>query len=371
MSQPLAGVCVLDFSTLLPGPLATLLLAEAGAEIIKIERPGAGDEMRSYLPKFGDSSVNFALLNRGKRSLAIDLKAPDAVARLRPLIARADVVVEQFRPGVMDRLGLGYEALAAINPRIVYCAITGYGQTGPKAQVAAHDLNYLAESGLLGLAAGADGAPMVPPALIADIAGGAYPAMINILLALRARDASGRGCKLDVAMADNLFTFMYWALGNGLAAGKWPRPGSELVTGGSPRYQIYRTRDGRFLAAAPLEQKFWENFCDAIGLDSQWREDARDPRGTRDAIALCIASRTSQAWREVFAGKDVCCAIVASVEEALADPQFRARGLFARRLAADGREIAALPVPIDSSFRSAEATLAYPALGEGSSLLGD
>lgn len=360
---------MLDFSTLLPGPLATLLLAEAGAEIIKIERPGSGDEMRSYQPRFGPSSVNFALLNRGKRSVAIDLKAPDALARLRPLIARADIVVEQFRPGVMDRLGLGYDALAAINPRIVYCAITGYGQTGPKAQVAAHDLNYLAESGLLGLAAGTDGAPVVPPALIADIAGGAYPAMINILLALRERDASGCGRKLDVAMADNLFTFMYWALGNGLAAGAWPRPGAELVSGGSPRYQIYRTQDGRFLAAAPLEQKFWENFCDAIALAPQWRDDARDPGGTRAAIAECIAAAAASAWRDRFMGKDVCCSIVASVEEALADPHFRARGLFARQLAVADRAISALPVPVDAAFRGAATALAYPALGADNELL--
>lgn len=371
MSQPLAGVCVLDFSTLLPGPLATLLLAEAGAEVIKIERPGSGDEMRSYEPKFGPSSVNFALLNRGKRSVAIDLKAPDAASRLRPLIERADVVVEQFRPGVMERLGLGYDALAAINPRLVYCAITGYGQSGPKAQVAAHDLNYVAEAGLLGLAAGADGAPVVPPALLADIAGGTYPAMINILLALRERDATGRGRKLDIAMADNLFTFMYWALGNGLAAGQWPRPGGELVSGGSPRYQIYRTQDGRFLAAAPLEQKFWDGFCDAIGLAAQWREDARDPGGTRAAVAQCIAARTAAQWRDALAGKDVCCAIVASVEEALADAHFQARGLFARQLAAEGRSIAALPVPIAAAFRGDAASASYPALGADNALLAD
>ncbi len=369
MSQPLAGVCVLDFSTLLPGPLATLLLAEAGAEVIKIERPGNGDEMRSYEPKFGPASVNFALLNRGKRSVAIDLKAPDAVARLRPLIERADVVVEQFRPGVMDRLGLGFDAMAAINPRIVYCAITGYGQTGPKAQVAAHDLNYQAESGLLGLAASADGAPVVPSALIADIAGGSYPAMINILLALRERETSGRGRKLDVAMADNLFTFMYWALGNGLAAGAWPRPGGELVTGGSPRYQIYRTQDGRFLAAAPLEQKFWDNFCAAIGLDAQWHDDARDPQGTRSAVAASVAARTAAEWGAMLSGKDVCCAVVATVQEALADAQFRARGLFARQLQAQGRAIPALPLPVDPAFRS-EAALGYPALGADNALLG-
>ena len=153
--QPLAGIRVLDFSTLLPGPMATLLLADAGAEVIKIERPN-GEEMRGYEPKIGADSVNFALLNRGKRSVTIDLKAAGAVERLKPLIASADVVVEQFRPGVMDRLGIGYEALNAINPRIIYCAITGFGQTGPKAQVAAHDLNYVAESGMLAIAAGSD-----------------------------------------------------------------------------------------------------------------------------------------------------------------------------------------------------------------------
>lgn len=234
--QPLAGVKVLDFSTLLPGPLATLILAEAGAEVIKIERPGRGDEMRSYVPKFGTDSVNFALLNRGKKSIAIDLKDAAARESLMPLIKEADVIVEQFRPGVMDRLGLGYDALAKVNPRIIYCALTGYGQHGPRAQVAAHDINYVAESGMLSLAAGADGAPVLPPALIADIGGGTYPAVINILLALRARDATGRGCKLDVAMGDNLFTFMYWCIGNGLAASQWPTPGGDLVTGGTARY---------------------------------------------------------------------------------------------------------------------------------------
>lgn len=192
MSRPLEGVKVLDFSTLLPGPVCTLILAEAGAEVIKIERPGAGDEMRTYVPRSGADSVNFALLNRGKQSIAIDLKDPDQRERLMPLIREADVVVEQFRPGVMDRLGLGYEALAQINPGIIYCAITGYGQSGPRSLVAAHDLNYVSESGMLSLTAGADGAPVLPPALIADIAGGAYPAVINILMALRERDRSGR-----------------------------------------------------------------------------------------------------------------------------------------------------------------------------------
>lgn len=367
--QPLSGVRVLDFSTLLPGPLATLLLSEAGAEVVKIERPGRGDEMRSYDPKLGSDSVNFALLNRGKRSIAIDLKNPREVERLLPLVVEADVLVEQFRPGVMDRLGLGYERLRTLNPRLVYCAITGYGQTGPRAQEAAHDLNYVAESGLLGLAAGADGAPVVPAALVADIAGGAYPAMINILLALRQRDRTGAGCKLDVAMADNLFTFMYWAIGSGFASGEWPKPGAALVTGGSPRYQVYRTADAAFVAAAPIEDRFWHNFCAVIGLDPGAHDDARDPAAVKRAVAERIRAQPASHWRSAFAGVDCCACVVKSVEEALADAHFVQRGLFARRLVAGDRQLPALPVPITETFRAATLAAGYPPLGADNALL--
>jgi alpha-methylacyl-CoA racemase len=369
--RPLQGILVLDFSTLLPGPLATLLLAEAGAEVIKIERPGTGDEMRGYRPRFGRDSVNFALLNRGKRSIAIDLKAADARARLAPLLKRADVLVEQFRPGVMERLGLGYDALKAVNPRLVYCAITGHGAHGPRAQDAGHDLNYLAETGMLGLAAGADGAPVLPPALIADIGGGAYPAVMNILLALQARAASGEGCRLDVSMSDNLFTFMYWAIGNGLAAGAWPRPGAALVTGGSPRYQVYCTSDDRFIAAAPLEERFWQNFCAEIGLASEFRDDRRNPDATRAAVASLIRAHPAAEWARRFAGKDVCCAVVARLQEAMEDPHFRARGLFAWGVAGAGARIAAVPVPVAPLFRSAPGDEAAPELGEANALLDD
>lgn len=362
--RPLEGVRVLDFSTLLPGPLATLVLAEAGAEVIKIERPGRGDEMRSYVPKFGDDSVNFALLNRGKRSIAVDLKEAGIVDKLRGLIESADIIVEQFRPGVMDRLGLGYEALSAINDKIIYCAITGYGQYGPRANVAAHDLNYVAESGMLGLTAGADGSPVLPPALIADIAGGTYPAVVNILLALRQRDRTGKGCKLDIAMADNLFTFLYWALGNGQAEGKWPAPGGELVTGGSPRYQIYRTKDDKFIAAAPIEDKFWANFIDAIGAPKEWLDDSVDPDAVKSQLRQLFATQTAQHWAGCFKGKDVCCAVVASMQEAMDDAHFRTRGVFSRELADGEKRIVALPVPVETQFRGEDSSGGYPALGE-------
>ena len=362
--RPLEGIRVLDFSTLLPGPLATLVLAEAGAEVIKVERPGRGDEMRTYEPKLGDSSINFGLLNRGKRSVAIDLKAPGAVERLRPLLASADVLVEQYRPGVMDRLGLGYAAVSAIQPRIVYCSITGYGQSGPRSAAAGHDLNYVAETGLLSLAAGADGAPVLPPALVADIGGGTYPALVNILLALRERDRTGRGCRLDVAMSENVFAFMYWALGNGLAAGQWPRPGGELVTGGSPRYQIYRTQDDRFVAAAPLEDPFWKRFCEIVDLPERWRDDSRDPEGTRREVAERIRRAPAEEWRARFIGEDVCCCVVQTPREALADPHFRERGIFRRSLTAAGSAVPALPLPLAEAFRGGAPEAGYPTLGE-------
>jgi crotonobetainyl-CoA:carnitine CoA-transferase CaiB-like acyl-CoA transferase len=366
--SPLAGIKVVDFSTLLPGPLASLILAEAGAEVVKVERPG-GDELRAYEPRFGAAGAGFALLNRGKRSIALDLKANGAHARLMPLLRSADVLIEQFRPGVMERLGLGPAALAAVNPRLIYCSITGYGQRGPKAQVAAHDLNYLAETGLLHLAAGAAGAPVIPPALIGDIAGGSYPAVLNILFALRARDASGRGCHLDIAMTDHLFPLMWWALGQGFATGRWPRPAGELLTGGSPRFQIYPSADARFLAAAPLEQRFWERFAEVIGLEPAYRDDRRDPAATTARVAEIIRSRDAAAWQARFAGADVCCTVVASLEEAVRDPHFVGRGLFAGALTdGAGRSIPALPVPLAPVFRDTHAA-GYPALGEANAFL--
>jgi len=349
--RPLDGLLVLDFSTLLPGPLATLILAEAGAEVVKVERPG-GDEMRAWEPRWGSQSINFALLNRGKNSIVIDLKDAQHRAKLEPLIARADVLVEQFRPGVMTRLGLDYPSASAINPRIIYCSITGYGQTGPKRDVAAHDVNYIAESGLLSLSRGSLSHPVVPPALIADIAGGSYPAVMNILLALRERERTGRGRHLDVSMSDNLFTLTYWALGRGFATGEWPGNGTDLVTGGSPRYQLYPTRDGRILAVGAIEQRFWDSFCDVVGLDPALRNDTSDPTATIARLRDIVASEDAAVWSSRIAGRDCCCSIVATIEEASRDPHFMARGLFQYSLRDDeGRSMPAMHVPIDPAFR--------------------
>jgi alpha-methylacyl-CoA racemase len=363
--RPLEGLFVLDFSTLLPGPLATLLLAEAGAEVVKIEPPGRGEEMRSHAPNWGRESASFALLNRGKRSVALDLKNAAERRRLQPLVTRADIIVEQFRPGVMERLGLDYRSVADLNPMVVYCSISGYGQSGPKRDVAAHDLNYIGDAGLLALSMGELSRPVVPPALIADIAGGTYPAVLNILLALEERRRTGRGRHLDVAMADNLFPLMFWAIGHGLAAGTWPENGAGYVTGGSPRYGLYPTKDGKVVAAAPLEQKFWETFCDLIGLEGELRDDAKNFTATKARVAAIIASETAEVWRSRFAGKDCCCSIVASIGDAFTDPHYAARGVFRHVLAnPEGATMPALPVPLAPAFRAAPAAaIASPALG--------
>lgn len=349
--QPLSGLLVLDFSTLLPGPLASLMLAEAGAEVIKIERPG-GEEMRGFSPMWDGESAVFGLLNRGKQVVALDLKSEEGRAKLKPLLARADILLEQFRPGVMDRLGLGFETLHRDHPHLIYCSISGYGATGPRAGEAGHDINYIGNTGLLHLQPGPADAPVVPPMLVADIAGGTLPAVINILLALRARDRTGTGVHLDIAMTDAMFTFAWNALALGHARGRFPAPGEMRLVGGSPRYQLYPTKDGRLVACGALEDKFWAAFTAAIGLAAEFIDDEKDARRTRDAVAKIIASRSADEWRPILANADCCTTIVVSLEEALRDPHFVERGLFAYQLEAHGGAVMpALPLPIAPVFR--------------------
>lgn len=357
---PLQDIRVLDFSTLLPGPLASLVLAEAGADVIKVERPGAGEDMRGYPPRLGGESASFAILNRGKRAIAMDLRAPGAADSLLDLAPTVDIVLEQFRPGVMARLGLGYEAWRAANPRIVYCAITGYGQHGPRAAEAGHDMNYQAGTGILALA----DTPAVPATLAGDIAGGTYPALVNILLALRRRDRTGEGCFIDIAMAENLFTFQFLGLAMGQGAGEWPRPGAGTLTGGSPRYRVYRTADGRHLAVAALEDKFWAAFCEIAGVPERLRDDARDPRATGEAVAGRVAARDAAWWEAALAGKDTCCTVVRTLEEAVRDIHFQARGVFSRQVEIPGHVLPALPVPVVPGLRTPAAAAAAPRVGQ-------
>jgi alpha-methylacyl-CoA racemase len=351
MTQPLQGVLVLDFTTLLPGPLATLMLAEAGAEVIKIERPG-GEEMRAHGPHVDGESVPYRLLNRGKSNMELDLKSSEDRMRLMPLLERADVLIEQFRPGTMARFNLDYEAVATINPRLIYCSISGYGQSGPRAAEAGHDLNYIGNTGLLAQQPGPADRPVVPPGLIADIGGGTFPAVINVLLALRQREVTGKGCHLDIAMADAMFTFAWQGLAYGYASKRFPGAGETPLTGGSPRYQLYPTRDGKIVACAALEQKFWLVFTAAIALDPKFIDDRENADATRSAVAAIIASNTADYWRPIFAAADCCVTIVTSLAEAVNDPHFVDRGLFALTESGQpGHVMPALPVPIAQCFR--------------------
>lgn len=347
---PLSGLAVIDFSTLLPGPMASLMLAEAGAEVLKIEPPH-GDDMRRFPPLVAGHSAAFAALNHGKSFLSLDLKAPDALDRLRPHLERADVLIEQFRPGVMTRLGLGYEAVRAINPRIVYCSITGYGQSGPRAMEAGHDLNYISRSGMLGLSSG--GAhPVMPPLLAADIAGGTFPAVINILLALRQRDVTGEGCHIDIAMADTPATFAWHGAASLAATGAVPRDGGELFTGGSPRYRTYPAADGRLVAVGALEEKFWQVFCTAIDLPQALRGHDAPVAEVIAAISATIAAQPAEHWRAVLEPLDCCVTIVATLDEAMADPQVKARGVFQHMTTMpDGTQIPRAFVPVAAQFR--------------------
>jgi crotonobetainyl-CoA:carnitine CoA-transferase CaiB-like acyl-CoA transferase/acyl-CoA thioesterase FadM len=305
-------------------------------------------------------STNFALLNRGKDTVELDLKQEEDRERLRSLVSSADVIIEQFRPGVMDRLGFGYDDVRALNPAIVYCSITGYGQDGPDAQLAGHDINYLARSGLLALTAGAEDLPAFPPAPLADIVGGAYPAVMNIALALLRRERTGEGVHLDISMTDNLFPLAYWALGLLEVSGMDPAPGSELLNGGSARYGFYRTADGRFLAVAAVEEKFWTAFCDALQLNERDRDDRTNPELTRLAVASRIATKTADEWQERLAGVDACCEVVRSLSEACCSPHFIGRGLFDRRVSTRHGHMTALPVPVVAALRRPELTLPAP-----------
>jgi crotonobetainyl-CoA:carnitine CoA-transferase CaiB-like acyl-CoA transferase len=345
------------------------MLAEAGAEVIKIERPG-GEDMRAMPPRFDGEAAVFALLNRGKKSVTLDLKSDSDRRSLTPLLEKADVLIEQFRPGVMQRVGLGFEDVRKINPRIVYCSISGYGQHGPRASEAGHDINYQSLTGLLALQPGPIDRPVVPPALVADIGGGTMPAVINILLGLRQRDATGQGVYLDVAMTDAMFTFAWYAYAIGQATGKYPAPGELRLAGGSPRYQLYPTRDGRLVACGALEQKFWASFCNTIGLAAPLMNDFADPDATKAAIAEIIARESAEHWRPKFAAADCCVTIMASLEEALHDPHFVERGLFAHQVSgASGASMPALPLPIAATLRGAAGAKRSPKLGADNELL--
>jgi crotonobetainyl-CoA:carnitine CoA-transferase CaiB-like acyl-CoA transferase len=364
--KPLAGVRVLDLTRLLPGPMCTLYLADLGADVIKIEDTGAGDYARAFGVAEGEMSPFFALLNRNKRALRLDLKQAAGREVFLRLAKDADVVIESFRPGVMDRLGVGYGTLAATNPRIVYCAITGFGQDGPYRDRAGHDINYLAYAGALDQIGAAGGPPAMSNIQIADYLGGSLPAAIGILAALYDARASGRGRLVDVAMTDAVAAHMVFPLIAHRLHGHTRPRGEDVITGAMPFHNVYRTADGRYMAAGAMEPKFWESMCDAVGrpdLKPRQHPAAEQERAAvKDELARVFAARTQAEWIAVFADHDCCVTPVLTLEEAMGDPHLAARGMFRD----DGRGEVELAPPYKLSDVGFAAERPAPAPGQHS-----
>lgn len=329
----LDGVRVLDLTRLLPGPFASLLLADLGADVIKVEHPDGGDYARHYPPK-ADSDDEFGAffgsINRNKRSVAIDLKAEAGAETFRELAAEADVVLESFRPGVMERLGLGWETLSAINDQLVYCAISGYGQDGPLADRAGHDLNYLARAGILRHNAAPDGQPVVPGFQLADIAGGGLYAAFSTVTALFARERGAGGAFLDISMTEGALSF-HLPTHAAVSVGEDSAPNTGMLDGGIPAYNVYETADGRYLAVGPLEPKFWTEFLKVIEapeLLAEGHQRGVEGREAREALAEIIAGEDLATWEERLEGHEVCCEGVRTLEEVVKDELFEARETF-------------------------------------------
>ncbi len=335
MALPLEGLKVLDLSRLLPGPYATLVLADLGAHVDKLEDPQGGDYLRQMPPLDGDTSALFEGLNRNKRSIALDLKDPHGRAAFLALLPKYDVLVESFRPGVMERLGLGWDALSQVNPRLVMCSISGFGQTGPDRLKAGHDLGYIARAGVLGYGGADGGPPALPGAQLADIGAGSLFAVVGVLAAIVERQTTGQGRFVDVSMTDGATAFIHMHLASRLLLGAEGKPlarGRETLNGGSPCYGVYRTKDSRWLAVGALEPKFFHGVLETLGLPEDlavggW-DSGPDGQKTRAALERTFAQKTLAEWTAVFREKDLCVEPVLEGDEVLSDPQLISRGLF-------------------------------------------
>ncbi len=320
----LEGLRVLDLSRLLPGPFCSLYLAQMGAEVIKIEEPGVGDYCRSL------SEEMFQLVNRGKKSVVLDLRKAEDAEAFRQLADQADVVLESFRPGVMKKLGCDYETLRARNPKLVYAALTGYGQTGPYANRPGHDMNYRGYAGDLDQNAVAGGAPVQGNFQVADLAGGALTCAVGILAAVLGARSSGEGTFVDVGMMDGTLALQVAALSALRTMGQVPRPGEDGLSGGMPNYALYETADGRHLAVGSLEFKFFKRLLELAGATELLKLPlSPGPKGAplREALTTLFKQRTRDEWEALLAHEDTCVSGILTLEEALQNEQVRARGL--------------------------------------------
>jgi alpha-methylacyl-CoA racemase len=366
---PLAGLRVLDLSRLLPGGFCSLLLADFGAEVLKVEDTGMGDYVRWATPQYEGAeqsarSALFLALNRGKRSVRINLRDERGREVLVKLAREYDVLLESFRPGVLDRLGVGYERLREENPGLVYCAVTGYGQDGPLRDRAGHDMNYLGLVGLLGLTGEPDGPPVQAAGQIADIGGGALMAAFGILAALRERDRSGEGQLVDVSMADGAMSWLALVAARYLCDGEAPQRGRLELAGGLICYRPYACRDGHVTLGA-LEPKFWQAWCGGVGREDLIERQFDPPGSEAHAeVERIFAARTRAEWERFAAEHDCCLEPVLGLDEALDSEQTRAREMVVEVVQPGAGAVSLLGVPVKLGRTPGAAAGPGPALGE-------
>ncbi|MFK8398311.1 CaiB/BaiF CoA transferase family protein [Pseudomonas sp. BGr12] len=333
MNGPLASLKILDFSTLLPGPFASLLLADMGAQVLRVESPSRMDLVRVLPPHVDGTSASHAYLNRNKRCIALDLKQAEAVEVVKQLVQEYDIVLEQFRPGVMDKLGVGYEALKAINPKLIYVSITGYGQTGPLRDRAGHDINYLALAGVASYTGRRESGPLPLGVQLADIGGGSLHGVMGLLAAVIQRQQTGEGQQVDVSMTDCAFSLHGMAGAGYLAAGVEPEMEGLALNGGS-FYDYYRTRDGRWFSVGSLEPQFMQQFCAAIGRPELAARGLsprpEEQQALKREIAIEFEKHDFAHWQERFAALDACVEPMLSLAEAVEHPQLIERGVVTR-----------------------------------------
>lgn len=326
----LKGLKVLDLTRLLPGPFCSMVMADYGAQILKIEAPGAGDYLRSWSPQVDGVSAFFLAVNRNKSSMTLNLKEKEGQELFKKLILDYDVVLESFRPGVMERLGCSYKELSAIKPSLIYCAISGYGQSGPESLKAGHDLNYMAESGVLNTTSGRE-ISAISGIQVADVAGGALYAVSAVLAAYIKVLKGGKGACLDISMTDGLVSMLPLLSAYHYALGLEPGPDTTMFNGQLACYHIYRTKDGREIALGALEKKFWHNFCRVIERDDLLKGDHQElsrQAVLKKELAAIFASRDAGQWQSLLAGQDTCCEVLRTMTEVHSDPHFQERGMF-------------------------------------------
>ncbi|MBW4936072.1 CaiB/BaiF CoA transferase family protein [Marinobacter sp. F4206] len=349
MAGPLTSLKVLDFSTLLPGPYATMMLSDMGAEVLRVEAPDRVDLTKVMPPFDGKISTAFSYLTRGKETLQLNLKQTEAVEKVKELVLDYDIVVEQFRPGVMDRLGIGYEALKAINPKLIYCAITGYGQTGPYRNRAGHDINYLSLAGVSSHCGRADSGPPPMGIQVADVAGGSHHAVMGILAAVIERQQTGEGQFVDISMTDAAFALNAMSGAACLAGGQEQAPETALLNGGS-FYDYYRTRDNRWLSIGSLEPQFSARLCETLGLSEMksfaLSQNPEHQQALKAALKEKISEKTLAEWQEIFADQDACVEPVLTIAEAAEHPQLKARGMVVEVDRGDGQLQKQLGFPV-------------------------